>query len=224
MPSIFITGTSRGLGLEFARQYSAAGWSVTAACRDPSKAPDLAELGVETVALDLADAESIRRAAESLRGRSFDILLSNAGLYGEGQQFGRLSEAEWERVMLVNAIAPLKLTEAFLPHLLAGQNKLVVFLTSKMGSIADNSSGGAYIYRSSKAALNAAVKSLSIDLAPRGVTTLLLHPGWVQTDMGGPNALVSPEDSIAGMRRIIEAVEPGQKLKFLDYTGAPVPW
>jgi NAD(P)-dependent dehydrogenase (short-subunit alcohol dehydrogenase family) len=212
------------LGLEFARQYSAAGWSVTAACRDPSKAPDLAELGVETVALDLADAESIRRAAESLRGRSFDILLSNAGLYGEGQQFGRLSEAEWERVMLVNAIAPLKLTEAFLPHLLAGQNKLVVFLTSKMGSIADNSSGGAYIYRSSKAALNAAVKSLSIDLAPRGVTTLLLHPGWVQTDMGGPNALVSPEDSIAGMRRIIEAVEPGQKLKFLDYTGAPVPW
>jgi NAD(P)-dependent dehydrogenase (short-subunit alcohol dehydrogenase family) len=224
MPSIFITGASRGLGLEFARQYAAAGWSVTAACRDPSKAPGLAGLGVETVALDVADADSIRRAAESLRGRSFDILLNNAGVYGEGQQFGRLSEPEWERVMLVNAIAPLKLTEAFLPHLLAGQKKLIVFLTSRMGSIADNSSGGAYIYRSSKAALNAAVKSLSIDLAPRGVTTLLLHPGWVQTDMGGPNALVSPEDSIAGMRRQIEAVEPGQPLTFLDYTGAPVPW
>lgn len=224
MPSIFITGASRGLGLEFARQYAAAGWSVTAACRDPSKASDLAGLGVETVALDLADSESIRSAAESLRGRSFDVLLSNAGVYGEGQQFGRLSEAEWERVMLVNAIAPLKLTEAFLPHLLAGQKKLVVFLTSKMGSIADNSSGGAYIYRSSKAALNAAVKSLSIDLAPRGVTTLLLHPGWVQTDMGGPNALVAPGDSIAGMRRQIDAVEPGQPLKFLDYTGASLPW
>lgn len=224
MPSIFITGASRGLGLEFARQYAAAGWSVTAACRDPSKASDLAGLGVETVALDLADSESIRSAAESLRGRSFDVLLSNAGVYGEGQQFGRLSEAEWERVMLVNAIAPLKLTEAFLPHLLAGQKKLVVFLTSKMGSIADNSSGGAYIYRSSKAALNAAVKSLSIDLAPRGITTLLLHPGWVQTDMGGPNALVAPGDSIAGMRRQIDAVEPGQPLKFLDYTGASLPW
>lgn len=224
MPSIFITGTSRGLGLEFVRQYAAAGWSVTAACRDPSKAPELAELGVETIALDLADAESVHRAADSLRGRSFEILLNNAGVYGEGQQFGRLSEAEWERVMLVNAIAPLKLTEAFLPHLLAGQKKLMVFLTSKMGSIADNSSGGAYIYRSSKAALNAAVKSLSIDLAPRGVTTLLLHPGWVQTDMGGPNALVSPVDSIAGMRRQIDAVEPGQPLKFLDYTGAPLPW
>ena len=224
MPSIFITGTSRGLGLEFVRQYAAAGWSVTAACRDPSKAPELAELGVETIALDLADAESVHRAADSLRGRSFEILLNNAGVYGEGQQFGRLSEAEWERVMLVNAIAPLKLTEAFLPHLLAGQKKLIVFLTSKMGSIADNSSGGAYIYRSSKAALNAAVKSLSIDLAPRGVTTLLMHPGWVQTDMGGPNALVSPGDSIAGMRRQIDAVEPGQPLKFLDYTGAPLPW
>jgi NAD(P)-dependent dehydrogenase (short-subunit alcohol dehydrogenase family) len=107
MPSIFITGTSRGLGLEFVRQYAAAGWSVTAACRDPSRAPELADLGVETVALDLADTGSIRRAAESLQGRSFDILLNNAGVYGEGQQFGRLSEEEWEQVMRVNAIAPL---------------------------------------------------------------------------------------------------------------------
>lgn len=224
MPSIFITGASRGLGLEFSRQYAAAGWSVTAACRDPSKAPELAALGIETVALDLADPGSVRRAAETLRGRSFDILLNNAGVYGEGQQFGRLSEAEWERVMLVNAIAPLKLTEAFLPLLLTGQRKLIVFLTSKMGSIADNASGGAYIYRSSKAALNAAVKSLSIDLEPQGVTTLLLHPGWVQTDMGGPNAMIAPEESIAGMRRQIEAVEPGQKLKFLDYQGIHLPW
>ena len=224
MPSIFITGASRGLGLEFTRQYAAAGWSVTAACREPSRARELAALGVETVALDLADPHSIRHAAEILQGRSFDILLNNAGTYGEGQQFGRLSEAEWGRVMLVNAIAPLKLTEAFLPHLLAGQRKLIVFLTSKMGSIADNSSGGAYIYRSSKAALNAAVKSLSIDLAPRGVTTLLLHPGWVQTDMGGPNATISPAESIEGMRRQIEAVEPGQHLKFLDYQGIHLPW
>jgi len=224
MPSIFITGASRGLGLEFVRQYASAGWSVTAACRDPAHARDLADLSVETVALDLADGASILQAAENLAGRSFDVLLNNAGVYGEGQQFGRLSEREWERVMLVNAIAPLKLTEAFLPHLLSGQKKLAVFLTSRMGSIADNSSGGAYIYRSTKAALNAAVKSLSIDLAPRGVTTLLLHPGWVQTDMGGPNAQISPEKSIAGMRRRIDEVEPGQPLKFVDYAGADLPW
>jgi len=224
MPSILITGANRGLGLEFARQYAAAGWSVTAACRDPSRAADLAALSVETVELDLGDPASIRRAADRLAGRSFDILLNNAGIYGEGQQFGRLSEAEWERVMLINAIAPLKLTEAFLPHLLAGQKKLLVFMTSKMGSIADNSSGGAYIYRSTKAALNAAVKSLSIDLAPRGVTTLLLHPGWVQTDMGGPNALITAEQSITGLRRQIEAVEPGQPLKFVDYAGEVLPW
>jgi len=224
MPSIFITGAGRGLGLEFARQYAAAGWTVTAACRDPSRAADLAALSVETVALDLADGSSILRAAERLAGRSFDVLLNNAGVYGEGQQFGRLSAQEWERVMLVNAIAPLKLTEVFLPHLLAGQRKLAVFLTSRMGSIADNSSGGAYIYRSSKAALNAAVKSLSIDLAPRGVTTLLLHPGWVQTDMGGPNAQISPEQSISGMRRRIDEVEPGQPLKFVNYEGALLPW
>jgi len=224
MPSVFVTGASRGLGLEFVRQYQAAGWNVTAACRDPANAPALAELGVETVTLDLSDRASILRAAESLAGRSFDVLLSNAGIYGEGQQFGHLSEDEWERVFYVNAIAPLKLAEAFLPHIVAGQRKLMVFLTSRMGSIADNSSGGSYIYRSSKAALNAAVKSLSIDLAPRGVTTLLLHPGWVKTDMGGPNATLTPAHSIDGMRRLIDAAEPGQRLKFLDYTGQDLPW
>jgi NAD(P)-dependent dehydrogenase (short-subunit alcohol dehydrogenase family) len=224
MPSILITGAGRGLGLEFARQYAAAGWSVVAGARNPGQASDLADLNVETVALDLADSESIRQAAEKLKGRSFDVLLNNAGVYGESQQFGHISADEWERVMLVNAIAPLKMAEAFLPHLLAGQKKLMVFLTSKMGSIADNTSGGAYIYRSSKAALNAAVKSLSIDLGPRGVTTLLLHPGWVRTAMGGPNAMIEAEESIAGMRRQIDAVEPGQALKFLDYAGTPLPW
>ncbi len=224
MPTILITGAGRGLGLEFTRQYAAAGWSVVAGVRDPAHTPELAALNVETVALDLADPDSIHQAAQKLQGRSFDVLLNNAGVYGESQQFGHISADEWERVMLVNAIAPLKMAEAFLPHLLAGQKKLMVFLTSKMGSIADNSSGGAYIYRSSKAALNAAVKSLSIDLGPRGVTTLLLHPGWVKTDMGGPNAMIGPEESIAGMRRQIDAIEPGQALKFLDYAGANLPW
>lgn len=224
MPSVFVTGASRGLGLEFVRQYAAAGWNVTAACRDPSNAPALAALGVETVPLDLSDSGSIDRATESLAGRSFDVLLNNAGVMGEGQQFGRLSETEWERVLYVNAIAPLKMAEAFLPQVMAGQKKLMVFLTSRMGSIADNTSGGSYIYRSSKAALNAAVKSLSIDLAPRGVTTLLLHPGWVKTDMGGPNAMLTPADSIEGMRRLIDEAKPGQRLKFLDYKGQDLPW
>ena len=224
MPSVFVTGASRGLGLEFVRQYAASGWNVTAACRNPSNASELAELGVETVTLDLSDGTSILRAAETLAGRGFDVLLSNAGIYGEGQQFGHIAEDEWERVFYVNAIAPLKLAEAFLPHVMAGQKKLMVFLTSRMGSIADNSSGGSYIYRSSKAALNAAVKSLSIDLAPRGITTLLLHPGWVRTDMGGPNATLTPARSIEGMRRLIDQAEHGQKLKFLDYTGQDLPW
>lgn len=224
MPSVFITGANRGLGLEFARQYAADGWQVTAACRNPDKVPTLVELGVETVPLDLSDSKAILRAAETLSDRSFDLLLNNAGLYGEKQLFGHLDEQEWQLLFQVNVIAPLKLAEAFLPHVMAGQKKLMVFLTSRMGSIADNSSGGAYLYRSSKAALNAAVKSLSIDMVPRGITTLLLHPGWVQTDMGGPNATLTPEDSIAGMRRVIDAVRPGQALKFLDYAGQDLPW
>ena len=224
MPSIFITGTNRGLGLEFARQYAEAGWQVTAACRDPERAMALKALKIEVLRLDVGDSRAIEAIGKQLQGRSFDILLNNAGIYGgHDQQFGHLDEVEWERVFRVNAIGPIKLAEALLPQLLAGGRKTMVFLSSRMGSIADNE-GGSYLYRSSKAALNAAVKSLSCDLAPQGVTALLLHPGWVKTDMGGRAAPVEIRDSVAGMRRVIEQVKPGQELRFVDYLGALLPW
>ncbi len=138
MPSILITGASRGLGLEFARQYAADGWRVTAACRTPSQAADLSRLGVEVVGMDVGDLGDIAAAAEKLRGRAFDVLLNNAGTYGERQAFGAIDAEEWSRVFRINAIAPLKVAEAFLPHLLAGERKLMAFMTSCMGSIADN--------------------------------------------------------------------------------------
>jgi NAD(P)-dependent dehydrogenase (short-subunit alcohol dehydrogenase family) len=224
MPSILITGANRGLGLEFARQYAQAGWEVIATCRNPAKAAALNKLGVEVMALDVADLKSINELGHKLGRRPIDVLLNNAGIYGEDQNFGRIDVGQWEKVFRVNTMAPLKLAEALLPNVLAGRKRLMVFITSLMGSIADNSGGGSYIYRSSKAALNAAVKSLSVDLAWQGVTALLLHPGWVQTDMGGKGAPTQIPDSIAGMRQVIEAVHPGQPLRYLDYRGAALPW
>ncbi len=222
MPSILITGASRGLGLEFARQYAADGWRVTAACRTPSQAADLSRLGVEVVGMDVGDLGDIAAAAEKLRGRAFDVLLNNAGTYGERQAFGAIDAEEWSRVFRINAIAPLKVAEAFLPHLLAGERKVMAFMTSRMGSIADNGSGGAYLYRSSKAALNAAVKSLAIDRPE--LTAVLLHPGWVRTDMGGAGAPLQPSESVAGLRRVIAGLRPEQSGRFFDYSGAPLPW
>lgn len=224
MPSVFITGANRGLGLEFARQYAADGWHVMAACRHPARAASLTALGVEVVGLDVSDYVAIAAVADTLKGRAFDVLLNNAGAYGERQAFGAIDPAEWERVLRINAIAPIKIAEAFLPHVLAGGKKVMAFLTSRMGSIADNSSGNSYIYRSSKAALNAAVKSLSVDLQPRGVTAVVLHPGWVKTDMGGQGAPLEPADSVRGMRQVIDRLRPQESGSFIDYTGTPVPW
>ncbi len=224
MPSVFITGASRGLGLEFARQYAADGWSVVAACRRPSEAPQLERLGVEIVCLDVADFGAVAALARQLSGRAFDLLLNNAGVYGENQELGSIDAEDWQRVLRTNVIAPLKIAEAFLPHVLAGQRKAMAFLTSRMGSIADNDSGGSYIYRSSKAALNAAVRSLAIDLRSRGVSVVLLHPGWVKTDMGGNAAPLDAETSVAGLRRVIDDARPAESGIFRDYTGALLPW
>lgn len=224
MSTVLITGANRGLGLEFVRQYAAAGWTVLAACRRPAEFPRPPAGAIEVLGLDVADFAGVAALAEHLRGRPLDVLLNNAGLYGEHQEFGNIDPGDWERVLRTNAIAPLKVAEAFLPHVLAGRNKTMAFMTSRMGSIADNEAGGAYIYRSSKAALNAAVKSLSIDLRPRGVTAILLHPGWVKTDMGGPGAAIEPPESVAGLRRVIAGAGPQQSGGFFDYTGASVPW
>ena len=224
MASIFITGANRGLGFEFARQYAADGWQVVATCRRPGDAAKLAELGVDVVALDVTDFAAIVSLAERLGGRAFDVLLNNAGAYGERQDFGELDAAEWERVLRINVIGPLKIAEAFLPHLAAGQRKVMAFLTSRMGSIGDNTAGGSYIYRSSKAALNAAVKCLAIELKPRGITAVVLHPGWVKTDMGGAAAPLRPTESVTGLRQVISGLRLADSGSFLDYTGATVPW
>jgi NAD(P)-dependent dehydrogenase (short-subunit alcohol dehydrogenase family) len=224
MPSIFITGANRGLGLAFARHYAAAGWQVIASCRTPTAATALNALAVEVVWLDVTDFAAIEALGQTLAARPLDLLLNNAGSYAGEQPFGRIDVAAWQQVLRVNCLAPIMLAQALLPSLLAGSRKQMVFLTSRMGSVSDNSGGGSYLYRSSKAALNAAVKSLSIDLAPQGISALLFHPGWVKTDMGTSRATVAIEDSIRGMTGLIERARPGQALTFQDYQGRPLPW
>ncbi|GEO81583.1 SDR family oxidoreductase [Pararhodospirillum oryzae] len=227
MSTVLITGANRGLGLEFARQYKASGWEVIAACRDPVGADALGALGVEELALDVGEPAAIGAFGARLAGRALDLFICNAGVYGgkEGQQvLGQVDVAAWEHTFRINAIAPLKLTEALLPSLKAAKGARAVYVSSLMASMAENTSGGEYIYRSSKAALNAVIKSLSIDLAPLGITVAALHPGWVRTDMGGPNGMIDAPESITGLRRVIEALTPADSGRFLAYNGQEIPW
>jgi NAD(P)-dependent dehydrogenase (short-subunit alcohol dehydrogenase family) len=226
MATILITGASRGLGLEFVRQYAAEGDRVIAACRDPSAASALKALkgDVRAVALDVADGGSIRALADALANEPIDILINNAGVYGKAQSLGKMDYAAWEDVFRINAIGPMHLTDALVPRIAAGKRKIVAAITSQMGSIEDNSSGGYYAYRSSKAALNAVFKSLAIDLKPRGITSVVLHPGWVKTDMGGANAPLEAPDSVRGMRTVLARLTNADSGRFLDYQGREMPW
>ncbi len=231
MPTVLITGANRGLGLEFCRQYAADNWHVIATCRAPSEASalnDLARLysNLQIEALDVSDFSSIEALAEKLDGTALDVLINNAGVYGDerGGSYQTIDYDQWARTLKINSQAPLKLAVSLLPNLHKGQQKIIAVVTSRMGSIGDNDSGGSYIYRSSKAALNAAMKSLSVDLAPERIGVLILHPGWVKTDMGGVNALIDAEESIAGMRQLIAQYRPEQSGRFLKYDGSELPW
>jgi NAD(P)-dependent dehydrogenase (short-subunit alcohol dehydrogenase family) len=199
MPSVLITGANRGLGLEFARQYLANGWQVYAACRDPSSASELRRLAdtsdhkLRVMALDVTDPASVKAAAAKLDGQAIDLLLNNAGVGGaRGQTIGNIDYKAWAKVLDVNTMGPMRVSEAFVDHVARSERKLIVTLTSGMGSLADNTSGGSIAYRSSKAAVNMVMRSLAIDLAPRGITCVVVNPGWVRTDMGGPHATLAP--------------------------------
>ncbi|MDD2660109.1 MAG: SDR family oxidoreductase [Methylococcales bacterium] len=231
MATVLVTGANRGLGLEFCKQYAAEGWRVLACCRRPETADGLTSLAaqyphVSVLALDVADFTQIEQLAAQLHDTSIDVLINNAGVYGDSQErgFGQLDYSAWSKTITVNAQAPVKMAEAFLPHLKRGDKKLLIAISSLMGSIADNSSGGSIIYRSSKAALNAAMKSIAIDLKEQAVGVLIFHPGWVKTDMGGSKAPLEATQSVAGMRHAISAFSLEQSGSFVKYDGTPLPW
>jgi len=231
MPSTLITGANRGIGLEFARQYFADGWQVYAACRDPSSATELRRLAnpsdqkLQIMALDVTDATSIKAAATELDGQAIDLLLNNAGVMGpRGQTIGNIDYDAWAKVLDANTMGPMRVSEAFVDQVARSARKLIVTLTSGMGSLADNTSGGSIAYRSSKAAVNMVMRSLAIDLAPRGITCVVVNPGWVQTEMGGPHARISPTESVTKLRRLIDTLRPAQSGEFFNYDGREYPW
>lgn len=230
MTTVLVTGASRGLGLEFVRQMVGRGDNVIATCRGNRSMSELDALydtheNLQVMDLEVQDDKSIAALGRQLEGQAIDVLINNAGVYGpRGAAFGELDGDAWTEVFRVNSIAPVLLTQTLLPNLHKGSERKLVFITSKMGSIADNQGGGSYQYRSSKSALNAAVKSLSVDLANDGLVSLLLHPGWVQTDMGGPHALIDATTSVSGMLRVIDRAGQAESGGFFSYDGAAIPW
>lgn len=220
MPTALITGANRGLGLEFARQYSADGWRVIATVRNPASVAELKAVSgdVRVDALDVADFAAVHALAARI-DEPIDHLICNAGVMGKHRE---VDPASWLHTLAVNTVAPTLLAQALVDRI-APSGK-VVAITSKMGSIADNQSGGGIIYRSSKAALNAAWRSLAIDWRDRDLSVAMLHPGWVKTRMGGDSAPTPPEESIAGLRRVIAGLTRGQSGSFLDYQGNSIPW
>lgn len=236
MPTILLTGANRGLGLEFARRYLAEGWTVHACCRDPATATELRALApadgrLHLHALDVADFAATAVLAAALAGRPIDVLLANAGLFGpkhgaDGdwrQVFGHIDYRVWDEIFRVNTQAPLRLAEAFVEHVAASTERKIVAISSSLGAVAETR-GGLYAYRSTKAALNMAMASLAKDLAPRGISVGLYCPGWVQTEMGGPEAPLTPAASIAGLRQRIAELGPATSGEFRRFDGSPLPW
>jgi NAD(P)-dependent dehydrogenase (short-subunit alcohol dehydrogenase family) len=231
MKTILITGANRGLGLEFCKQYAEANWNVMACCRHPDNAKDLTKLAekyanISIFPLDVSDLAQINQLANQLSDTAIDVLLNNAGVYGDtsGHGFGNLDYDTWQKTMAINLFAPVRMSEAFLPHLKRGTQKKIVAMSSLMGSISDNGSGGSILYRSSKAALNAAMKSIAIDQRNEKIAVLILHPGWVKTDMGGLNAPMESAESVAKMCETINAFTLEQSGNFLRYDGTLLPW
>ena len=228
--TVLITGSNRGIGLELARQYATQGWRVLACCRHPDQATALNRLGdkfpnITLHTLDVTRKDQVQKLAADLHDCPIDILFNNAGIYGpDDAAFGNTDEARWLECLRTNVIAPMKMMEAFMTHVAASKHKLIAAMSSKMGSMADNGSGGSYIYRSSKAALNAVMKSAAIDLAPRRVKVAILHPGWVQSDMGGPGAEISAAESVGRMREILGTITPENSGTFFDIDGTTIPW
>jgi NAD(P)-dependent dehydrogenase (short-subunit alcohol dehydrogenase family) len=222
MPRVLVTGAGRGIGLEFARQYAAEGWDVVGTVRDPEAAGELRRLDVRVERLDMRDFAALTALPDRLGGEPLDLFIANAGL-SKAKWIRSAEDGEaWQEVHAVNAVAPTLLAEILLPLVEAAGGRMAA-ISSEMGSIA-GSSGGYVAYRASKAALNAAWHALALGWRGRPVTLMLLHPGWVQTDMGGPQAPLAVEESVAGMRRVIAGLPRGASGSFVDHRGAPVAW
>jgi NAD(P)-dependent dehydrogenase (short-subunit alcohol dehydrogenase family) len=230
MTTVLVTGANRGIGLEFVRQYAAEGAEVIACCRDPDGAKELQALAaasdgrVRAMKLDVASAADIAALKAALAGQPIDILINNAGVSGPRRQSSDDIDLEgWLETFRVNTVAPVAVSQALHQNLKAGAGKKLAAITSGLGSTANNG-GQRYAYRSSKAALNNAMRGLSRDWAGDGIAVGIFHPGWVKTDMGGAGAPVTPQESVRGLRQRIAELGPATSGAYRDYAGAELAW
>ncbi|MBM3489652.1 MAG: SDR family oxidoreductase [Alphaproteobacteria bacterium] len=230
MPTVLITGASRGIGLEFARQYAADGWQVLACARAPAKAQELQQLVAGSggqaalCPLDVDDDASLAALQRQLAGRPIDVLINNAGVIGNrGAALGSMDYPAFARALATNVVGPVRVSDGLLANLEAGQQKKLITITSRMGSL-QLAQSNAMIYRASKAAVNMAMRCLSLDLVAKGVIVALLHPGWVKTDMGGQAADLTPGASVAALRHVIANLTPADNGRFINHDGTPIPW
>lgn len=230
MKTVLITGASRGLGLEFTKQYAENGYRVIACCRSPEKASDLQELAeinesVIIKQLDVTNQNHIKTLANDLQGQPIDILLNNAGIYGsDAQVLGDIDPNNMIDVFKTNTIAPLIVSDALLKNVAQSNTKVIANISSRVGSIDDNEGGSRYAYRCSKTALNMVMKSFAIDVKDKGVRVIVLHPGWVETDMTGPDALVKPDESVKGLINIIDTKAGSEILPYYAFDGRHLAW
>jgi NAD(P)-dependent dehydrogenase (short-subunit alcohol dehydrogenase family) len=223
-PAVLVVGAGRGIGLEFVRQYAAAGSRVIATHRAPADGERLRALGAEPLLLDVCDATALAGLARRLAGERLDLAIVGAGVYGPRTQ-GLVAPAteEFDRVMHTNVLAAMRLIPALAPSLAAARGTLAV-LSSRMGSMTLMHSAYGWLYRASKAALNGVLKAASIELGAQGIVCVALHPGWVRTDMGGAEAEIDAAASVAGMRRVLAAADGSCNGGFFNYDGEPIAW
>ncbi len=221
MATVVITGANRGLGLEMARQYAADGWHVIGTAREPEKAKELNAIDQVTVMqLDAADDSSVENFVGKLGDQPVDLFINNAGIYGPSE----FDRDKWLDLFNINVIGPVKLATALKDNVIKSTDKKMVVISSQVGSIAENDSGSMMYYRTSKAAVNQAWNCLAQQWQDEGLTLAMLHPGWVQTDMGGANADLTPQESVEGMQSVIDGLSHDQNGKFYDYSGREIPW
>jgi NAD(P)-dependent dehydrogenase (short-subunit alcohol dehydrogenase family) len=224
MPTIAVAGASRGIGLELVRQFSAGGWRAIGTSREMAKGAAISAAGGEVYLCDVVDAASVARLGQGLAKESIDILVCNAGIYGPRDwSLGNTDYAAWAQVMHTNLLAPMRVIEALVEPVARSSLRTIALMSSRLGSIAQ-ADGTGIIYRTSKAALNALGNNLAVLLAARGINVVMLHPGWVRTDMGGPSASISVEESVAGMKKVLTGIGPADSGKFYSFDGSEIGW
>ena len=238
MPCIFITGANRGLGLGLVKLYAKNGWDVIASCRNPENSIELKDVAnkknnnIRVYNLDVEDLNSIESLSKELKNIPIDVLLNVAGYYGKKivsepgglQQFGDTDYDDWLRIVKINIFGPMKICESFIQNIELGKQKKIITLSSIIGSIGGNDQGMMYAYRVSKAGVNAIMRSMALDLSNRGIIAIPLHPGWVRTDMGGPDADIDTETSVKGMKNVIDNLKKEDSGRYMVYDGTELPW